>query len=143
MTAFAQRLRNDETGSMVVQFALLGPAFLVMLFGVLQVGIALQQYNALRNVSADVARYAMVQYQTGNQVSNSQLRTYTLNTAQGAPYLLSSARINAAVTDASTQRVAGAKELDITITYQIDSLLDFADIGGPFITYSRPIFIVQ
>lgn len=137
-----KRLRSDETGSMAVEFALIGPAFLVMLFGVLQAGIALQNYNALRNISADVARYAMVQYQTGNQLTNSQLRTFALNHSQGAPYLLSTQRLNAAVSDATTQRVTGAREIEITITYQIDSLLDFAGISGPFITYTRPMFVL-
>lgn len=137
------RLIGDRGGTVAIEFALIGPAFLLMLLGVLQIGIALQNYNALRNVSADVARYAMVQHQTGNTVSTSQIRTYALNHARGAPYLLHSSQLNAAVDDAANQRVAGAKELRITLTYQIDSLLEFAGLKGPFITFARPIFLLD
>lgn len=143
MIAFLKRIGRDEHGAAAIEFALLGPAFLLMLMGVLQVGIAVQNYNALRSLSADVARYAMVQYQTGNELSNSQLETFAENHALGAPYLLDQYRVNAVVTTASNQRVAGATELTITVSYQIDSLLGFAGIEFPFITYTRPVFLLD
>ena len=52
--ALFRRLRANARGAVAIEFALLGPAFIVMLLGVLQVGIGLQSYNALRNASADV-----------------------------------------------------------------------------------------
>lgn len=136
-------LRDDTRGAAVVEFALIGPILLILLFGVLQVGIALQNYNAVRNVSADVARYAMVQHQSGNNLSNSQVQTYAVTHAQGPPYLLLGERVNATITTAATQRVAGARELQITVTYQVNSMLDFAGIGGPFVSYTRPIFLID
>lgn len=137
------RIRRDENGAAAIEFALLGPAFLLMLMGVLQVGMAMQNYNAMRSLSADVARYAMVQYQTGNELSNSQIETFAENHALGAPYLLDQNRINVDVTNASTQRVAGATELQVIVSYQVDSLLGFAGIEFPFITYTRPIFLLN
>jgi hypothetical protein len=85
----------------MLEFALVGPAFIVMLMGVLQVGIAMQNYNALRNVSADVARYAMIQYTTGNRLTNDQLNSYATTVAQSAPYLLNS-RIIVTIDDVAT-----------------------------------------
>ena len=41
LPAFLNRLRRDEHGAAIVEFALLGPAFLLMLMGVLQVGMAM------------------------------------------------------------------------------------------------------
>ena len=140
---FLARLWRDQRAATAVEFALVGPALLVMVFGVLQVGLAMQNFNALRNVSADVARYAMVQHQTGNTVTNSQIRLYALGRAQGPPYLLSGARLNASVLTAAPQRVEGAVELKITLNYQIDSILEFAGVGGPFISYERPIFLLD
>lgn len=140
---FFPRIRRDEKGAAAIEFALLGPAFLLMLMGVLQVGMAMQNYNALRSLSADVARYAMVQYQTGNKLSNSQIETFAENHALGAPYLLDQNRVNVVVTNASTQRVAGATELEVVVAYQVDSLLGFAGIEFPFITYTRPIFLLD
>ncbi|KLE35484.1 TadE/TadG family type IV pilus assembly protein [Aurantiacibacter luteus] len=137
------RLRADTGGSVFVEFALLGPALLVMMFGVLQVGIAFQSYSALRSLSADVARYAMVQYQTGNTLSNSQLRTFARNQALGAPYLMTSDRLAITVEDADDQRVTGAKEVEISVTYRIYNMMGFIGIEGPTVDYVRPIFLVE
>ena len=143
MRRFLSRLRYDCSGLSMVEFALLGPVFLIMLLGVLQFGIAMQNYNALRSVSAEVARYAMIQYQTGNTISNNQIRAYAIAEGQGTPYLLRNRQLNALVHNAGTQRVEGARELQLTMSYQIDSILEFAGIEAPFITYSRPIFLVN
>ncbi|QZH74706.1 MAG: pilus assembly protein [Erythrobacter sp.] len=141
MRHFLTRLRRDKAGVAAIEFALIGPAFIVMILGVLQVGMGLQSYNAMRNLSADVARYAMVQYQTGNALSNSQIRSWARNHAQGAPYLMNPDRLGVIIVDAPTQRVAGARELDITVTYRITSVLEFIDIEGPTLDFSRPIFL--
>lgn len=143
MKTLLSRLRTDCQGAMVVEFALIAPVFLVLLFGVLHVGFALQNYNALRSLSADVARYALIASQSGNTLSTTQIRTYAINHAQGAPYLLHGDRVNAVVTTPGTQRVAGAIEMQIVVTYQIESMLGFAGIEAPFITYTRPIFITD
>lgn len=137
------RLRRDETGATAIEFALLSPALILMMIGVLQVGMAMQNYNALRGLSADVARYTMVQYQTGNTISNSQIENWAENHALGAPYLLHQDRVNAVVTTPGTQRVTGATELQLVISYQMDSFLGFAGIEFPFITYTRPIFLLD
>ena len=136
------RIRRDEKGASAIEFALLSPALILMMVGVLQVGIAFQNYNALRGLSSDVARYAMVQYQTGNEISNSQIETWAENHALGAPYLLDQTRVNAVVTTPDTQRVDGANEIQLVVSYQIESFLGFAGIEFPFITYTRPIFLV-
>ncbi|MGZ3196225.1 MAG: TadE/TadG family type IV pilus assembly protein [Croceibacterium sp.] len=141
MRALLFRIRRDKTGAAMVEFALLAPLTIVMMLGVMQLGIALQNYNAVRNVSADVARYAMVQYATGNTLTNDQLRNFALSSGRGAPYLLSSDRMSATVTNATTQRVTGATEKTLTINYQIPSLLDPMGLRGPYITYTRPVFL--
>lgn len=142
MRHFLNRMLRDENGAAIIEFALLGPALIVMLLGVLQVGLGLQGYNAMRNLSADVSRYAMVQYQTGNQVSNSQIRTWARNHAQGAPYLMDPDRLGVVIEDAGTQRVVGARELNITVSYRITSVLEFIDIEGPRLDFERPIFLL-
>lgn len=138
---FIRRLLRDARGSMVIEFALLAPAFLVMVFGVLYVGMGLQNYNAIRNLSADVARHAMVQQQNGNALSTSQIRSYAYSRASGAPYLLNVGQMNASVTTPTTQRITGVRELKVVITYQVDNMLAFAGIPAPFLTFSRPVFL--
>lgn len=134
-------LLRDNRGAMVVEFALLAPAFLVLVFGVMYVGMGLQNYNAIRNLSADVARHAVVQQQTGNNLSTSAIRTYAFSRARGAPYMLNPARLEVLVDDADTQRIAGVRELEVIVTYQVDNMLAFAGIPAPFFTYTRPVFL--
>lgn len=137
------RLRSNQAGAVAVEFALLGAAFLTMLLGVVQVGIGMQNYNAIRNVSADVARYTMVQYETGNELSMTQVRNFALSAGQNAPYLLDFSRLDAEVAPAATQRVAGATELTLQITYTVPILIAFLDIEEPRIVYERPIFLLD
>lgn len=134
-------LLRDTRGAMVVEFALLAPAFLCMVFGVLYVGMGLQSYNAIRNLSADVARYAMVQQQGGNNLSNSQIQTYALARGRGAPYMLNISNLNAAITTPANQRVPGVREMQVSISYEVDNMLAFAGIPAPQLSYSRPIFL--
>ena len=143
MRPFLNRLARDNRGAMVVEFALLAPVFLLLVFGVLYAGMGLQSYNAIRNLSADVSRYAVVQQQAGNNVTTTALRSYALSRGQGAPYLLRVNRLNAYITTPTTQRVAGVRELKVQITYEMDNLLGFAGISAPFINYSRPIFLAE
>ena len=72
MQRLLSRLRRNRDGSVAVEFALVGPILLGMLMGVLQIGIGMQNYNALRGISADTARYAVVNYQTANRLTTSQ-----------------------------------------------------------------------
>jgi Flp pilus assembly protein TadG len=77
----------------------------------------------------------------GSGNGNTLLRNFALSSGRGAPYLLSSDRMSATVTNATTQRVTGATEETLTINYQIPTLLDPMGLRGPYITYSRPVFL--
>jgi Flp pilus assembly protein TadG len=129
------------SGSTAIEFALLAPAFIGMLLGVLQIGIGLQNYNALRGLSADVARYAMIEQARGDPQSNDALHDYTIQAGSGAPYLLNSAALDVTVADAATPQYVGVKELTLTVTYQIPTLFSMMGLNGPHISYSRPIFL--
>jgi Flp pilus assembly protein TadG len=134
-------LRGDSAGAVALEFAIVGPALIVMLLGVMQIGIGMQNYNALRNVSSEIARHAMVQYATGNTLNNDQLTAYAYTAAENAPYLLNGERLVVTVTDPVTQRVTGATEKSLDLDYQIPSLLDSMGLHGPHIAYSRPLFL--
>ena len=137
----ACQLSRDVRASVAVEFSLLAPAFFLLLFGVFQVGVGLQNYNALRGTSADVARYAMVQYATGNRLSQAQLQSYAVAVGRSTPYLLNNSTLTASVVTATNQRVTGASELTLRVSYQIDSLIPGLGLNGPFISYSRPMFV--
>ena len=141
--ATLNRLLRSARGAVVVEFALIAPALLAMFFGVLQLGLGMQNYNALRSVSADVARHAVVNYQTANKLSTSQLSAYARAVASAPPYGLQASRLIATVQLAPTQRVTGAKEYTIRLQYQVPSFLGMIGIHSIPLDYSRPIFVIS
>ena len=142
MQRLLSRLRRNRDGSVAVEFALVGPILLGMLMGVLQIGIGMQNYNALRGISADTARYAVVNYQTANRLTTSQLENYANGLAGGPPYGLVRSRFAVSVSPAATQRVTGATEYSMTVTYNVPTMLGLFGISEIPLSYSRPIFVV-
>jgi len=142
MSKFLSRLRGDRQGSVAIEFALIGPVFITMFLGVLQIGIGMQNYNAMRGISADVARYAVVNYQTANRLTTSQLEDYARSVAAAPPYGLTRSRLTASVALATTQRVAGATEYTMTLDYTVPSVLGIMGMQDIPLSYDRPIFVV-
>lgn len=137
------RMRHDSDGSVVVEFALIGPVFLAMLLGVVQVGMGMQSYNAIRNVASDVSRDVMIEYLTNNKLSAKQIKQTALATSVSAPYLLDGDSLEVEVTEPDTQRVDGAREFEFTIKYDIPSVLNFMGFDAPTIEHTRPIFVIK
>ncbi len=142
MRGIFERLRADQAGSVIVEFALIGPAFLAMFLGVLHIGIGMQNYNALRSLSGDVARYAVVNYQTNNRLTPSQLEDYTNGIATQPPYGLTRGRLLTEIDPAATQRVVGVTEYSLRLSYNVPTLLAVIGIDDIPISFTRPIFVV-
>lgn len=135
-------LRQNQSGSVAVEFALVGPLLIGMLMGVLQIGVGMQNYNALRGISADVARYSVINYQTANRLTTGQLQDYANSVASTPPYGLVRSRFTATIQAAATQRVTGATEYTITLNYDVPTMLSIIGIGEIPLSYSRPIFVI-
>ena len=54
------RILRDQSGSTIVEFAILAPAIIGLLFGVFQVGLGMQAKNSMRSIAQETARYAVV-----------------------------------------------------------------------------------
>jgi Flp pilus assembly protein TadG len=142
MRKIHQIVRNDE-GATIVEFALIGPIVLGMMIAVLQLGMAMQSYNAVRSVTAETARYALVEYQRGNDPNNATIAQTAIGLADGSPYLLNPANLSIRVTDAATQRVDRAKELTVNVSYRVPSILPFFEWVSPTVSHERPIFLLD
>ena len=139
------QLSRDNSGSIAVEFALLGPLFIGLLLGVLQIGIGMQNYNAVRNVTAEVARATMIEYTTGNKLTHAQIRANAVSIASSAPYLLDSDNLNVAVWKPGDQRVDGATEMMVRVRYQVPILVNVGGWDGSPIEleHIRPIFVID
>ena len=133
---------RDAKGGAAVEFALLAPVFFMLMFGVLQVGVWLQNYNAVQSLASDGARYVMVEYQKDNALTDEQIRTVVLGEAVNAPYLLKSDRLQVTVDRSGASRVSGATEIDLTLTYTLNEFIPNFTLPGSTITYTRPIWVV-
>jgi Flp pilus assembly protein TadG len=147
LSALLTKFRGDCRGSVMVEFAILGPALLAMLFGVMQFGIGMQNYNALRSVSEEVARYAVINAQDAAAHSdmtmrdtNTELEAYAVEIGTIAPYHLQASHLTATVTSVPT-RVDGTSERTITLRYNVPSFLGMIGIDSIPITYTRSVFI--
>lgn len=135
-------LIRDRGGSVAIEFAILGPTVIAMMLGVVQFGIGMQAYNSMRSVAAETARYATVQYQKSNSISNTALETQARAIATGNRYRLQTGDFTVTVTTPTTQRVTGAGERTISMTYSVKSILQIQAFPAIPLTYSRPIFVL-
>lgn len=150
MTAIVRRLRRirrDTDGSVAVEFALIGPIMLAMFFGVMQVGIGMQNYNALRSVSAELARHMVTDAQDAAARSDMTLRddkptleAMAKDIAAAPPYGLERSRMTATVTPLPTE-FDGASKREITLTYRARTYLNFIGFGTIPITYKSTVYI--
>lgn len=143
MTRLLRQLRRDQRGATIVEFAILLPVIFGAILGVLQVGLGMQAYNALRNVSADTSRFATIEYQKENEIAVGTIEAQAVTIATSSPYMLESARFRADVDPATTQRVDGAIELQIVTTYNVRSVMGFMGFNDVPITFTRPIFLLD
>ena len=140
MIGMLKRLRGDRSGSTIIEFAMLAPVIVTLFLGILQVGIWMQSYNALRSVAADAGRYTAVQYQLSNRIDNHAMAVWARDRAIDH-YNFKGEKFSTDVTTAATQRIAGVTELTLTLTYKYKSYLGYIGVTDPDVTFSRPIFV--
>lgn len=136
-----RQLQQDSRGAAVIEFALLAPVFFTMLLGVFQVGVYLQNYNAVQSLASDSARFVMVEYQKNNTLTDEQIRSVLLGEAVNAPYLLDTNRLVITVDRTGTSRVNGAVEIDIKLEYTLNDFMPIK-LPGSTIEYERPVWVV-
>lgn len=142
MTKHNPNLIQDNSGSTIIEFAILAPAIIGLLFGVFQVGLGMQAQNALRSIAQETARYAVVEYQKGNEVTDADIEAWAEAQAAAAPYLLNDT-FDATIVSVATPRVHGTFEKTLTVTYTPPAVVPLVDWTSPNLTFSRPIFVLD
>ncbi len=135
------KLTRNNSGAAAVEFAILAPIFFTMMLGILQVGVYLQNYNAVQSLASDGARHVMVEYQKNNELTDEEIRTVILAQAVNSPYLLDSDRMQVTIDRTGSSRVTGATEIDLRLQYTLNDFLPI-DIPITTIDYSRPVWVI-
>lgn len=133
-------LAGDQSGGTLVEFALLAPVFISMMLGILAIGIAMRDYNMLRSVSADVGRYAIVEYQKSNQLDADQIEAVAASIAGKPPYGFVVDNLEVEVED-GTSVVAGARKLELRFGYRPITVMDAYGLSAPQLSYTQNIYV--
>ena len=138
-----RRLTASERGASAVEFALLAPVFISLMLGVVEVGLYMQNYNAVRSLAGDAARFAAVEYQKNNVVTEDALEANIKAMGLAAPYSLMDSQLTVTVTEVSPARVNGAREYDLDIDYALPDIIGGTTIDNFTVSYSRPLFVLD
>lgn len=135
-----RRLIRDRAGSTAVEFAAIGPMFLVMMLCVFQFAAAIQAYNGMAGAAADVQRLVTTQDQAGNTPTTTNMQASAIAAATTKPYYLKASRLSATVAVATTQRISGAKEYTLTMVYAVPVMV-MPSVKTFRFTYKRALFV--
>lgn len=140
MTTVLGKIRSDQRGAALVEFAIISPLLIAMLLGVVQVGLWIQAYNAVRNVVNDTTRFATVEYQRGNKISDEAIENRAAQIAVSGKYNLDAGLVIPKVT-VKTAQVNGIKQRRLVISYQAPEFMPLASVVSPNISYGRDIYL--
>jgi hypothetical protein len=135
-------LARDERGGAAIEFALLAPVFIALMMGVVEVGIYMQNYNAVRSLATDASRFATVEYQKNNKLSEETLESNIHTFAIASPYNLNSDRLEVHVDEVSPSPIDGARQFSLTLTYALPDLVGGTSIDNISIDYTRQLFVL-
>lgn len=138
-----RRLAANERGASAIEFALLAPVFLGLMMGVVEVGLYMQNYNAVRSLASDASRFAAVEYQKNNVLTEDVLEANIQAMGVGLPYNLINTQLTVTVTEVTPARVNGAREFDLDIDYALPDIIGGTTIDNFTVSYSRPLFVLD
>lgn len=142
MMQFFKRMENDQSGSVITEFAICAPVFLALLLGVFQVGIAVQAKNAMQSVIGEVGRNVAVGYLNSETelFGEGQVELLLTNTATNAAYQLKSEYIavDAVIADSD---YADIKTLTMQITYDVPMFMPLGSMDSINLESSRTVYI--
>lgn len=131
---------RDARGAAAVEFAILAPVIFGLMLGVLQLGLHMHNFNAIRAVATDTARYTIVEYQKGNKLTNEQIQTKAIALAINAPYLLDSENLTVNMTRPDTD-IAGTIRMNVEVIYTPTGMLSVIGVGSPTLKTNRPVYV--
>ena len=131
---------RDNRGSALIEFAILAPALIGMMMGILYIGVQMLSYNAIRAVSSDIARYTLVEYQKLHKVTASNIRSQAIAIAVNPPYGLDTNNLSVVVTTPVTD-ISGTIKFTARITYTPYNPVKFLGVGGPVMVETRSFYV--
>lgn len=123
---------RSEKGQAAVEFALVLPILLLLIFGIIDFGRVLYTKNALTSLSQEAARHASIYYSSENDTA---LQNYVINNAG----TLDTSSFTGNVVTFSPSRNSGS-DVNVTLTYRLYYITPIVNIIPGF---SNPISITS
>jgi Flp pilus assembly protein TadG len=127
--------RRYERGQAMLEFAGIATAFLIVMFAIIEMGLAVYTYNTISEASREAVRYAAVHSPTSaNPVTNAQIQQVAMNAATGVA--LSSS--NVTVTWPADPNLPSIDDAEVQITYNYSLNIPFmSSVTLPLTSTSR------
>ena len=129
--------RSAKRGQSLVEFALIAPLLVAILFGIIELGILLGIYVGLTNSAREAARAGAI-YQESSAVTDDATKA-----AMDSRRL---AFIAATITDTLNPMIDKTRNFTVTVVYSPTSTVDIGSSSGPsptFVNYYRAGDIVN
>lgn len=123
-----------------MEFALIAPLLIGLVLGVFQIGLYATNYAAMRSLTSDVSRYAVVEYQKDNAITVGEIQSSVHSLAAGAPYNLDNERLDVAVTEL-TSEIGDARKFNIALTYAPNNLVSLLGVDALELSYARSVYV--
>ena len=98
-------------------------------------------YNSIRALAGEVGRYAIVQYMTGNKLSDDQIETTTIARGVSGGSGLSGSALQVTAETVEVSSVTGVKQINLTISYAVPNILPFYPGESFEMEIQKPIFV--
>lgn len=113
--------RRPPAGQAIVEFAMVATVFLLLFFGITEMGIVVYQYSSVCTAAREAARYAMVHSpaNTQNPATTAQIQQIAID---HAPFLSTA---NVSVSFPADPTLPGQKDAQVAITYNYTQQIPF------------------
>ena len=141
---FATKLRRDARGTTLVEFALASPILIMFMLAVMQIGMTMQAYSALREVISSGGRAAMVAYQDKSDgvMTETQVEDMIKTRASAAGHRLRADDLTVDVT-ITDDNVLLAKKIQIDLDYDVELVIPFWKTSALTLSESRMFYVPQ
>lgn len=120
---------RHQRGVALVEFALILPTLLILMFIVTELGRAVMQYNAVAKSVRDAARYLSIQLPGTKMAEARNLVVYGNTAGTGAPLVPG---LSAGLVPDPTWQSAGAAPVITTVTVQVTGFTFVPMVGSAF-----------
>ena len=139
-----RNLWRNSQGASALEFALLAPFFFGLLFGVVSIGIYMQNYNAIRSLATNSSRFATVEFQKNTSgISTSALENNIESMGVSSPYFLNPNQLSVSVVEVTPSSVNGARQFTLSLSYELPQITGGIAVDALTLTHSRPIFVLK